>query len=75
MFFQEDPKLLLEGDLAMVNFLIGNVGYDRFFCRFAHRKSTITALPTEMGMAFAFNDPSRAGFEVLYQFGEGDLFR
>ena len=58
MFLQEHPKFLLEGELAMVDFLIGNVGYDRFFRGFAHRKSTIAALPTEMGMAFAFHDPS-----------------
>jgi hypothetical protein len=66
MFLQKYSKLLFECDFAMVDFLIGNVRYDRFIRGFTHRKSTIAALPTEMGMAFGFRDPSQAGFEVLY---------
>jgi hypothetical protein len=36
MLLQEYSKLLFEGDFAMVDFLIGNVRYDRFLRGFAH---------------------------------------
>ena len=57
----------------MVDFLLGDVRENRFPGRLADRKSTVAALPAESVMALAFYDSGRAGFEILYQLGEGDL--
>ena len=59
----------------MMDFLLGDVGKNRFPGRLADRKSTVAALPAESVMALAFYDSGRAGFEILDQFGEGDLSR
>ena len=57
----------------MMDFLLGDVRKNRFPGRLADRKSTVAALPAESVMALAFYDSGRAGFEILNQFGEGDL--
>jgi hypothetical protein len=41
--------------------------------RLASRESTVTALPAEAVMAFAFYNPGRPGFEILDEFGERNL--
>ena len=56
-----------------MDFLLGDVRKNRFPGRLADRKSTVAALPTETVMALPFYDSGRAGFEILDQFGEGDL--
>jgi len=58
---------------AMMDFLLGDVRKNRFPGRLADRKSTVAALPAEIVMALAFYDSGRAGFEIIDQFGEGDL--
>src|SRR5271165_5749527 len=57
----------------MMDFLLGDVRINRFPGRLADRKSTVAALPAEIVMALASYDSGRAGFEILDQFGEGDL--
>ena len=57
----------------MMDFLLGDVRKNRFSGRLADRKRTVAALPTETAMALAFYDSGRAGFQILDQFGEGDL--
>jgi hypothetical protein len=57
----------------MMDFLIGDVRKDRFPRGLAHGKSTIPGLPAEIGVAFAFYNLSRTGFEILYQFGKRNL--
>ena len=57
----------------MMDFLLGDVRKNRFPGRLADRKSTVAALPAESVIALAFYDSGRAGFEILDQFGEGDL--
>ena len=72
MFRPKRSELLLECDLAMMRFLIGNVGDHICFARLTDRKCAVAGLPGESALAFVPEVPRRACFKVLHQLSNRD---
>ena len=72
---QERPDFLLEGHFTVVYFLLGYIGDDGVFVRFADRKTSVAGLPAEIAVTFFPHYLGGACFQAFNQVSQGDRSR